>query len=136
MDIEELAFKDRTQLAHLNELDLLDIIEFLQFDRKQWINQFTQTHNRSVDIQKENKELKKQVDEYKKLGFKHLVDKNNNLETQQKEFINYLEDEIKDTERTIELLSDTRSSRIPILQYKKHIIEVILAKYKEIIQTE
>ncbi len=28
MDIEELAFKDRTQLAYLNELDLLDIIEF------------------------------------------------------------------------------------------------------------
>lgn len=26
MDIEELAFKDRTQLAHLNELDLLGIL--------------------------------------------------------------------------------------------------------------
>ncbi len=63
MDIEELAFKDRKTLAQLNEEDLLDIIVFLQFDRKQWINQFTQTHNRSVDIQKENQDLKKEVEE-------------------------------------------------------------------------
>lgn len=58
MNIEELAFKDRATLAQLNELVLLDIIEFLQLDRKQWINQFTQTHNESVDIQQENKRLK------------------------------------------------------------------------------
>ena len=63
MNIEELAFKDRKNLANLNELDLLDIIEFLQKDRKEWINQFTQTHNESVDIQKENQELKKQLHE-------------------------------------------------------------------------
>ena len=59
MNIEEVAFKDRKNLAQLNENDLLDIIEFLQNDRKQWINQFTQTHNESIDIQKENEELKK-----------------------------------------------------------------------------
>ena len=64
-EIEELAFKDRKELANLNELDLLEIIEFLQNDRKQWINQFTQTHNESIDIQKENKLLKKQVEEWK-----------------------------------------------------------------------
>ena len=93
MNIEEIAFKDRTELAHLNGIDLLNIIEFLQKDRKQWINQFTQTHNESVEIQKENNELKKQLENYKKLGFKHLQDKNNNLENQQKEFIKYLEDE-------------------------------------------
>lgn len=58
MNIEELAFKDRRTLAQLNELVLLDIIEFLQNDRKQWINQFTQTHNGSIEIQKENKQLK------------------------------------------------------------------------------
>ena len=58
MNIEELAFKDRKNLAQLTELDLLDIIEFLQFDRKQWINQFSKTHNESIDIQKENKQLK------------------------------------------------------------------------------
>lgn len=63
MDIEELAFKDGTQLAHLNELDLLLIIEFLQKDRKEWINQFTKTHNESVEIQEENQALKKQLHE-------------------------------------------------------------------------
>lgn len=58
MNIEEIAFKDRKNLAQLNENDLLDIIEFLQQDRKQWINQFTQTHNESIKIQEENQELK------------------------------------------------------------------------------
>lgn len=61
MNIEELAFKDRKILANLNAIDLLDIIEFLQEDRNQWINQFTKTHNESVEIQKENEELKSQL---------------------------------------------------------------------------
>lgn len=60
MNIEELAFKDRAELAHLNGIDLLNIIEFLQKDRQQWINQFSKTHNESVDIQRENQELKEQ----------------------------------------------------------------------------
>lgn len=60
MNIEESAFKDRKTLANLNQIDLLDIIEFLQKDRKEWINQFT--HNESVEIQEENQELKKQLD--------------------------------------------------------------------------
>lgn len=38
MNIEELAFENRKTLANLNRIDLLDIIEFLQKDRKQWIN--------------------------------------------------------------------------------------------------
>ena len=63
MNIEELAFKDRRTLVNLNEPDLLNIIEFLQIDRKQWINQFSKTHNESIDIQKENKDLKKQLHE-------------------------------------------------------------------------
>ena len=58
MNIEELAFKDRKDIAQLNKKDLLDIIELLQNDRKQWINQFSKTHNESIDIQKENKQLK------------------------------------------------------------------------------
>lgn len=61
MNIEEIAFKDRKNLVQLNENDLLDIIEFLQQDRKQWINQFTQTHNESVKIQEENKKLKDEL---------------------------------------------------------------------------
>ena len=97
MTIEELAFKDRRTLAHLNEKDLLDIIEFLQDDRKQWINQFSKTHNESVEIQKENQELKKQLEDANEkiillqasepmLNYKKTLE-----ETQQKEFIKYLE---------------------------------------------
>ena len=122
MNIEELAFKDRKILANLNAVDLLNIIEFLQDDRRQCLEELSKNHNRSVEIQKEceelksilrctthcfdeeehnklkeeNKALKKQLENYKKLGFKHLQDKNNNLETQQKEFIKYLEDESKE----------------------------------------
>lgn len=120
MNIEELAFKNYYELINIQKIDLLLIIEFLQKDRKQWINQFTQTHNESIDIRKENQELKKQVENYKKLGFKHLVDKNNNLETQQKEFIKYLEDEIKIYSNTYmeEMLKE---------------LEEILQKYKSII---
>lgn len=62
MNIEELAFKNRKSLAKLNAIDLLDIIEILQVDRKQWINQFSKTHNESIDIQKENKQLKETID--------------------------------------------------------------------------
>lgn len=97
MNIEELAFKDRITLAQLNELVLLDIIEFLQLDRKQWISQFTQTHNESVDIQKENQELKKQLENNSKINVadhkyaSECEDKVIVLETQKKEFIKYLE---------------------------------------------
>ena len=128
MNIEEIVFKDRTELAHLNGIDLLNIIEFLQKDRKQWINQFTQTHNESVEIQKENQELKEQLENYKKLDFKHLQDKNNNLETQQKEFINYLEKRYKDVTSVI----GSFGSNTDLLYGKKYMLEEILQKYKEI----
>lgn len=55
------------------------------------------------------------------------------METQQKEFVKWLEDKIKEVEKIIELLSDTGSCRIPNLQYKKLILEEILQKYKSII---
>ena len=44
-------------------------------------------------LEKEIEELKNQLEEYKKLGFKHLNDKCNKLENQQKEFIEWLENE-------------------------------------------
>lgn len=75
-EIEELAFKDRKELSNLNELDLLEIIEFLQLDRKQWINQYSTAHNDYVELKEiekehqringelrvENKELKGRID--------------------------------------------------------------------------
>lgn len=75
MDIEELAFKDRKTLAQLNELDLLDIIEFLQNDRKQWVGIFTKTHNGNVEIRKENKYLKENWNKLKK----YIVENNKTL---------------------------------------------------------
>ena len=151
MNIEELAFKDRRTLAQLNELVLLDIIEFLQLDReflqndrKQWINQFSKTHNESVEIQEENKELKKQVDEYKK-DIKDLDNQNKNafknmqlnqlkvcnMAKQQKEFMNYLEDEIKTLEKDILETIDDMDKYMK--EVKSLIIEEILQKYKSII---
>lgn len=61
MNIEELAFKDRKILANLNAVDLLNIIEFLQDDRRQCLEELSKTHNRSVEIQKKNQELKSQL---------------------------------------------------------------------------
>lgn len=69
-------------------------------------------------IEKENQELKKQLEDYKKLGFKHLQGKNNNLETQQKEFIKYLEDESKEIYRDGGL--------------RQYIFRQILRKYRSI----
>ena len=84
-----------------------------------------QIQNRLNAIQfllEENQKLKKQLKNYKKLGFKHLQDKNNNLETQQKEFIKYLEDYLK--------LFDNKD----IYEEGSYdTIEEILSKYKEII---
>lgn len=143
MNIEELAFKDRKILANLNAIDLLNIIEFLQNDRNQWIYQFTKTHNESVEIQKENEELKEQLEKYEtyfnrffKLNNKtydgkiilELLDKN---ETQQKEFIKFLEDEIKIQEKDI--LEAIEEMDIYVKQMKLLKVEEILQKYKEII---
>ncbi len=72
--------------------------------------------------QEEIRQLKKQLKNYKKLGFKHLQDKNNNLETQQKEFIKYLEDESK------KIYRDNG--------YRNKICAEILKKYKSIIGDE
>lgn len=143
MNIEELAFKDRKILANLNAIDLLDIIEFLQNDRNQWIYQFTKTHNESVEIQKENEELKEQLEKYetyfnrffklnnKTYDGKFILELLDKKETQQKEFIKYLEDvikelqKIKETELDYDILKDV----IPqLLAYKE-----ILQKHKEII---
>lgn len=173
MNIEELAFKDRITLAQLNELVLLDIIEFLQLDRKQWISQFTQTHNESIDIQKENQELKEQNKKefadyikFKKEQYDEYLEKINKLikenqelkkqlennskinvadhkyastcedkviilETQQKEFIKYLEDEIKELQeiKETELDCDILKDVIPELLVCKDVLQ----KYKSII---
>lgn len=82
----------------------------------------------------EKEQLKKQVENYKKLGFKHLQDKNNDLETQQKEFIKYLEDLIKQNETVVEISKyglPKNCSKLLIDFYKE-----ILKKYKSVIGIE
>lgn len=102
MDIEELAFKDRKILANLNAVDLLNIIEFLQDDRRQYLEELSKTYNRSVEIQKKNQELKSQLEAANEkifllrvskpmLNYKKTIKK-----AQQKEFIKYLEDMLDD----------------------------------------
>ena len=86
-----------------------------------------------VNLAHRYSELKKQVDEYKKLGFKHLLDKNNNLETQQKEFIKYLEDEIKQINPKI-LDDGELNLRLDDIKYTQYLTyKEILQKYKSII---
>ena len=83
-------------------------------------------HNDKVvdKVNWENLKLKKQLEEYKRLGFKHLNDKCNKLENQQKDFINYLTS-------YIELLSDDPDY---VEEGQKDILEEILSKYNEIIE--
>lgn len=142
MTIEELAFKDRKSLMKLNESDLLDIIEFLQKDRKQWINQFTQTHNESIDIQKENQELKKQLEERTKMylnAYKYAQGMENEvitLNTQQKEFIKWLENEkISPVKCVLNSIGD-KNHDYNVFKNKLDTLEEILQKYKSIIGVE
>lgn len=76
------------------------------------LGDFERVANELIRVKEENQELKKQLENYKKLGFKYLQDKNNELEKQQKEFMNYLKD---------------------IINWEPVVIEKILQKYKEII---
>lgn len=146
MNIEELAFKDRKILANLNAIDLLNIIEFLQNDRNQWIYQFTKTHNEGIEIQKENQELKKQLEnKYEKVGTltnELLYEENTKLINQQKEFTKYLEDEIKKEKKDLEHLCDLykipqkNNSTYKFVYSYINKIEEILQKHKEITQTK
>lgn len=162
MNIEELAFKDRKILANLNAVDLLNIIEFLQDDRRQCLEELSKTHNRSVEIQKKNQELKSQLkgtthcfdeEEHRELKkqleayetyFNRFFKLNNKTydgkiilklldkkETQQKEFIKYLEDEIKELQKIkeTELDYDILKDVIPQLLVFKDVLQ----KYREII---
>lgn len=123
MGIEELAFKDRKILANLNAVDLLNIIEFLQDDRRQCLEELSKTHNRSVEIQKKNQELKSQLEAANEkifllrvskptLNYKKTIKK-----AQQKEFIKYLED-----------MLDDENDMFSVVRVKD-----VFQKYKEII---
>ena len=83
-------------------------------------------HNDKVvdKVNWENLKLKKQLEEYKRLGFKHLNDKCNKLENQQKEFIEWLTNE-----------ANINPYDISGYTYED-IINTILSKYNEIIGSD
>lgn len=72
-ELEILAFKDRKKLANLNSIDLLEIIEFLQLDRKAWINQYTKAHNDYVELQQENQKLTHIIEELEEYCFEEQI---------------------------------------------------------------
>lgn len=134
-----IAFGDDSELA----LRYLRKIGYVDFDeeRKVYINKHNnepfllkdeqekdyyikdnELNEYTEQLEYQIKELKKQVENYKKLGFKYLQDKNNNLEKQQKEFIKWLENYLE--------LLDYNNIEEQIIY---DTIEEILQKYKEII---
>lgn len=85
--------------------------------------------HKATEFESEVYELKKQLENYKKLGFKHLQDKNNNLEAQQKEFIEYMNKTIKELE-----CDDVDDEEIKgYLIQRIDTFKEILSKYREII---
>ena len=100
-------------------MGLTNFILECEKNNEQLRNDINYYKNFNKRLQKENQELKKQLEKYKRLGFKHLNDKCNNLETQQKEFIEWLENESREIYRDCGL--------------RQNIFKQVLQKYKEII---
>ena len=105
---KQIAILDKTNIQLMSKLDRYDAI---------------------VD---ERNELKKQLEEYKRLGFKHLNDKCNKLENQQKEFVKYLEDKLCIANEVLDDPEEDEEARGYVLA-RKFMLEEILSKYKEII---
>lgn len=141
-----IAFGDDSELA----LRYLRKIGYVDFDeeRKVYINKHNnepfllkdeqekdyyikdnELNEYTEQLEYQIKELKKQLEDYKKLGFKYLQDKNNNLETQQKEFIEYMNKTIEELE-----CDDVDDEEIKgYLIQRIDTFKEILSKYKEII---
>lgn len=100
----------------LSKMNLISVVQQMPKEDIETIQGYVEM------IEEENQELKKQLENYKKLGFKYLQDKNNNLEKQQKEFIKWLEDYLN--------LFDYRDIQE---QAGYDMLEEILQKYREVI---
>ena len=115
-------------------------------DKVNWENQLLKKQIKTLDetniqliskldrydvIVDERDALKKQLEEYKRLGFKHLNDKCNKLENQQKEFIKYLEDKLCIANEVLDDPEEDEDTRGYVLA-RKFMLEEILSKYQEI----
>ena len=122
-------------MEHSEITYMLDYITKLQQENKQLEENYDRIYNENCILREnaehndkvvdrvnwENLKLKKQLEEYKRLGFEHLNDKSNKLENQQKEFIEWLENE-----------KNIYPYDISDYTYED-IINTILSKYEEII---
>ena len=148
-----LEMEDITRILGLDEDTIFDDVKTYARSLKEnkILRENAEHNDKVVDkvnwenmlLKKKYEQLKKQVDEYKKLGFKYLQDKNNNLETQQKEFISYLENEIysiepKGTGINYNCEYDSEEDYINAMeeQSKLNTFKEILSKYREIIGSD
>ena len=129
-DIDELALglEICSKKSNMVIQEFIDIIEQLQQENQSLkkenkiLRENAEHNDKVVDkINWENLKLKKQLEEYKRLGFEHLNDKCNKLENQQKEFVEWLENE-----------KNIYPYDISDYTYED-IINTILSKYEEII---
>ena len=129
-DIDELALglEICSKKSNMVIQEFIDIIEQLQQENQSLkkenkiLRENAEHNDKVVDkVNWENLKLKKQLEEYKRLGFEHLNDKCNKLENQQKEFVEWLEDE-----------KNIYPYDISDYTYED-IINTILSKYYEII---
>ena len=126
MNIEELAFKNYHELKDTQKVDLLLIIEFLQKDRKQWINQYTTAHNDYVNLQQEKTKLKEENERYRKLGFKYLNEQNEKL----KHILDELEKYLKKQTIELELIREDISADHYV--DRKMFLKEVINKIKEL----
>ena len=121
-DNKELSLKEHCDIYSNIKKDVISILN--KYDIKYVI-----ANTESIrDLSSKNRELKKQLEEYKRLGFKHLNDKCNKLENQQKEFISYLENCINELKK--ESMNELQNA---ISLGVADITKEILSKYKSII---
>lgn len=124
----DLLIKENQKLKEQNKKEFADYIKF----KKEQYDEYLEKINKLI---KENQELKKQLENNSKINVADhkyastCEDKVIILETQQKEFIKYLEKRYKDVTSVI----GSYGSNTDMLYGKKDMIEEILQKYKEII---
>ena len=129
LTIAELR-KENQELKEQNKKEFADYIKF----KKEQYDEYLEKVNKLI---KENQELKKQLENNSKINVADhkyastCEDKVIILENQQKEFIKYLEDEIKELQKIkeTELDCDILKDVIPELLVFKYVLQ----KYKETI---
>ena len=144
-----LEMEDITRILGLDEDTIFDDVKTYARSLKEnkILRENAEHNDKVVDkvnwenmlLKKENQDLKKQLENYKKLGFKYLQDKNNNLEQALDEIEKYLKNDIESCNSALsnpeykiiskhELLKNEKQKDIDILK--------IIQKAKEDVKNE